>query len=277
MDFQYDCQAGVPATNKTFDDPALIPFWRLLLHNITADGGQEGCAAYQDRPPAALVWVKRRGLIVVQNLPVPFDRRVWLGCQALISAGYRPAVAWPKGSRDRSYQIIDTIQLHRYRPYAPDLSKVSFATKYAYSFLATAGLALKARRSGRFAVIQASNPPNVFWPIALAFRAIQGRKILFDHHGLCPEPYESRFPDGLRLQYRALGALARTINRTTDQVISANDFYRQISVKRSGKASDEGRVRIKHELARCHQDPAHLALCERLTGGAEVLESAGEA
>ena len=34
---------------------------------------------------------KRRILIIVQNLPLPFDRRVWLECQALVSAGYRVA------------------------------------------------------------------------------------------------------------------------------------------------------------------------------------------
>ena len=49
----------------------------------------------------------------------------------------------------------------------PGGSKLSFVTEYAYSFLATARLALKARRSGRFAVIQACNPPDIFWPIAL--------------------------------------------------------------------------------------------------------------
>jgi hypothetical protein len=31
---------------------------------------------------------RRRVLIVVQNLPVPLDRRVWLECQALRAAGF---------------------------------------------------------------------------------------------------------------------------------------------------------------------------------------------
>ena len=152
--------------------------------------------------------VERRILIIVQNLPVPFDRRVWLECQALVSAGYRVAVVCPKGSGDPSYQVIDTVQLYKYRPYAPGGSKLSFIAEYAYSFLATAWLTLKARRSGRFAVIQACNPPDIFWPIALVFRAIEGTKFVFDHHDLCPELYESRFPDGPRLPYRALRALS---------------------------------------------------------------------
>ena len=183
--------------------------------------------------------VKRRVLIIVQNLPVPFDRRVWLECQALVSAGYRVAVVCPKGSGDPTYQVIDSVQLYKYRPYAPGGSKFSFIAEYAYSFLATAWLALRARRAGRFAVIQACNPPDIFWPIALVFRAIEGTKFVFDHHDLCPELYESRFPDGPRLPYRALRALERRTHRAANHVISTNDSYREIAVKRSDKASGE--------------------------------------
>ena len=88
-----------------------------------------------------------RILIIVQNLPVPFDRRVWLECQALVSAGYRVAVGLPEGQRnDPAYQVIDGVELYKYRPYAPGGSKLSFIAEYAYSFLATAWQTLKARR-----------------------------------------------------------------------------------------------------------------------------------
>jgi glycosyltransferase involved in cell wall biosynthesis len=196
-------------------------------------------ARYQPYPLDALVRVDRRVLIIVQNLPVPFDRRVWLECQALVSAGYRVAVVCPKGSGDPSYQVIDAVQLYKYRPYAPGGSKLSFIAEYAYSFLATAWLTLKARRSGRFAVIQACNPPDIFWPIALGFRAIDGTKFVFDHHDLCPELYESRFPDGARLPYAALRVLERRTHRAADHVIATNDSYREIAVRRSGKAPGE--------------------------------------
>jgi glycosyltransferase involved in cell wall biosynthesis len=179
-----------------------------------------------------------RLLIIVQNLPVPFDRRVWLECQALTSAGYRVAVVCPKGKGDPSYQVVDGVQLYKYRPYAPGGSKVSFVGEYVYSFLATAWLTLRARLSGRFAVIQACNPPDIFWPIALFFRAVDGTKFVFDHHDLSPELYESRFPEGPRLPYRGLRALERRTHRAADHVISTNDSYRDIAIKRSGKASD---------------------------------------
>ena len=183
--------------------------------------------------------MERRVLIIVQNLPVPFDRRVWLECQALISAGYRVAVVCPKGRGDPAYEVIDAVELYKYRPYAPGGSKFSFVAEYAYSFLATAWTALKARRSGRFAVIQACNPPDIFWPLAMTFRAFEGTRFVFDHHDLCPELYESRFSSGPKLPYKGLRALERRTHRTADHVISTNDSYREIAIARSGKLASE--------------------------------------
>ena len=216
---------------------------------------------YQGHMLGALLRVERRVLIIVQNLPLPFDRRVWLECQALVSAGYRVAAVCPKGSGDPSYQVIDAVELHKYRAYAPGGSKFSFIAEYAHSFLATAWLTLKARRSGRFAVIQACNPPDIFWPIALAFRAVDGTKFVFDHHDLCPELYESRFPDGPRLPYKALRALERRTHRSADHVISTNASYRDIAVTRSGKPSaDVTIVRTGPDPERLRRGEANPAL-----------------
>ena len=81
-------------------------------------------------------------------------------------------------------------------------------------------------------MIQACNPPDIFWPIAMAFRALEGTKFVFDHHDLCPELFESRFPDGPKLPYRGLRALERRTHRTADHVISTNDSYRDIAIGR---------------------------------------------
>jgi glycosyltransferase involved in cell wall biosynthesis len=176
-----------------------------------------------------------RVLIIVQNLPVPFDRRVWLECQALTRDGYQVAVVCPKGKGDPSYQVIDGVEVYKYRPYAPGGSKISFITEYVYSFAATAWLAFKARRRGRFAVMQACNPPDIFWPIALMLRALDRTRFVFDHHDLCPELFQSRFPDGPELPHRGLLALERRTHRTADHVISTNDSYREIAITRGGK------------------------------------------
>ncbi len=178
-----------------------------------------------------------RILIIVQNLPVPFDRRVWLECRALTSAGHEVSVICPKGQGDPARHIVDGVRLYKYRPYAPGGSKLGFINEYAYSFAATAWLTMKARRSGRFQVIQACNPPDIFWPIALVLRLLDRTRFVFDHHDLCPELYQSRFPGGPRLPYLALRALERATHRTADHVIATNDSYRDIAVGRSGKAA----------------------------------------
>jgi glycosyltransferase involved in cell wall biosynthesis len=197
-----------------------------------------------------------RILIIVQNLPVPFDRRVWLECKALRSAGHQVAVVCPKGDGDPGYQVLDEVQLYKYRPYAPGGSKIGFITEYVYSFTATAWLALKARRRGKFAIIQACNPPDIFWPIALFYRAVDRTSFVFDHHDLCPELYESRFPDGPKLPYRGLRALERRTHKTAVHVISTNESYRQIALTRGGKAADEVTV------VRTGPDPSRLRRAE---------------
>jgi glycosyltransferase involved in cell wall biosynthesis len=198
-----------------------------------------------------------RVLIIVQNLPVPFDRRVWLECQALVANGYAVAVVCPKGKGDPAYQLVDSVELYKYRPYAPGGSKLGFITEYGYSFAATAWLTLKARRSGRFAVIQACNPPDIFWPIAQVLRVIDRTRFVFDHHDLCPELYESRFPDGPKLPYKALRFLERKTHRTADHVISTNGSYQSIAVNRSGKSpADVTVVRTGPDPERLQRGPA---------------------
>src|SRR3984957_16975339 len=138
----------------------------------------------------------KRVLIIVQNLPLPFDRRVWLECQALMAAGYEVSVVCPKGKGDPSYEVVDGVRLYKYRPYAPGGSRLSFVTEYAYSFLVTAWLTLKARRSGRVAVLQACNPPDIFWPIAIAARAADATRCVFGRQALCPGRCPSSLPGG---------------------------------------------------------------------------------
>ena len=176
-----------------------------------------------------------RVLIIVQNLPVPFDRRVWLECGSLVAAGYDVSVVCPKGKDSKPYQVIDDVAIYTYPPYAPGGSKAGFLVEYAYSFLATARRVAKARRKGTFDVIQACNPPDIFWPLARWYRVRDGSRFVFDHHDLCPELYESRFPDGARLPHRGLLFLERATFRTADRVTSTNASYARVAIDRGRK------------------------------------------
>ena len=202
-----------------------------------------------------------RILIIIQNLAVPFDRRVWLECQALAAEGHQVTVVCPKDDGDPPYEVVNGIELHKYRGYAPGGSKFGYLAEYAYSFLATARLTMRARRSGRFDVMQACNPPDIFWPIALALRAVDRTRFVFDHHDLCPELYESRFPRGPRLPYRVLRALERRTHRTADHVISTNDSYRHLALTRNGKLPDDVTVvRTGPDPERLRRGPAYPEL-----------------
>jgi glycosyltransferase involved in cell wall biosynthesis len=174
-------------------------------------------------------------LIIVQNLPVPFDRRVWLECMALTAAGYDVTVICPKGKNDPGFQHLDCVTLLKYRPYAPGGGALGFVLEYAYSFLVTAWLVMRARRRRRFAVLQACNPPDIFWPIAWWLRRRDGTRFVFDHHDLCPELYDSRFPNGSRLPRRGLLALEKATFRTADHVVATNASYAEVAVRRGGK------------------------------------------
>jgi len=180
--------------------------------------------------------VRPRILIIVQNLPVPFDRRVWLECKALIAAGYDVTVVCPKGKNDPAHQVLEDVTLLKYRPYAPGGGALSFIVEYAYSFLATAALAFRARRKGKFAVLQACNPPDIFWPIARWLRRRDRTRFVFDHHDLCPELYDSRFPHGRALPKRGLLALEKATFRTADHVVATNTSYADVAMRRGDKA-----------------------------------------
>lgn len=192
-------------------------------------------------------WFRRRRrsdgpaqvLIIVENLPVPFDRRVWLECKALIEAGYGVSVVCPKAPGDCAYQVLDGVELNKYRQYPPTQRTLGFVMEYLYSFTMTGTLALKSWRRHRFDVVQTCNPPDIFWPLGLLFKMLGGARFIYDQHDLCPELYESRFPDGPRRFYRALRLLEWCTYRAADHVIATNDSYRAVAMDRGGKLPDQ--------------------------------------
>jgi glycosyltransferase involved in cell wall biosynthesis len=196
---------------------------------------------------------RRRVLIIIQNLAVPFDRRVWLECQSLRDAGYDVTVVCPRGQDSVPHQVLDGIEIYTYRPYAPGGSAAGFVAEYAYSFAATARLVLRARRrGGRFDVMQACNPPDIFWPLARMLRRRDGTRFVFDHHDLCPELYRSRFNDEPTAAYQGLVLLERMTFRTADRVTSTNESYADIARRRGGKAAEHVTV------VRTGPDPSRL-------------------
>ena len=183
-----------------------------------------------------------RVLIVVQNLPVPLDRRFWLECQALTARGYQVSVICPKGPGDPARQTIDGVSIYKYRPAPEAAGLVGFAVEFVYSWLRTAWLSTVVRRERGFDILQACNPPDTYWLLARLWRP-RGVRFVFDHHDLNPELFLSRFGEptsaGARAQLAVLRWLERRTFRSAHRIISTNESYRQIAIRRGGRRPDE--------------------------------------
>lgn len=192
-------------------------------------------------------------LIVVQNLPVPLDRRVWMECQALVGAGYRVSVICPKGPEDSAYEELDGVRIHRYRPPPQADGLLGYAWEFGYCWLRTAALAWRIFRRDRFDVLQACNPPDTYFALARLLRPF-GVRFVFDHHDLCPELYESRDP--ARRPSRAVMAVLRRLERATyraaDHVVTTNETYLERARARTGKPAEAFTV------VRSSPDPAAM-------------------
>jgi glycosyltransferase involved in cell wall biosynthesis len=175
-------------------------------------------------------------LIIVQNLSVPLDRRVWMECRALTSAGYRVSVICPKGDGDAAFEELEGVRIHRYTPPPQADGLAGYAWEFAYCWARTLALALRIFRRDRFDVIQACNPPDTYFALARLFRPF-GVKFVFDHHDLCPELFESRDPSkrAARLPMAILRRLERGTYRTADHVITTNETYLARARERTGK------------------------------------------
>ena len=153
---------------------------------------------------------RRRALILVEDLPVPFDRRVWTEAKTLRDAGWHVAVISPKGSgASRWHERMDGIEVYRYPLPVIGSGLLSHALEYAIAIPATLILASLARMNGRIDVLHACNPPDFLFPIGLILKAT-GSAFIFDQHDLGPELHAAQ---GGRLGGWAYEAFNHFINR----------------------------------------------------------------
>lgn len=183
-----------------------------------------------------------RVLILVENLSVPFDRRVWQESRALVEAGHEVTVICPRGAtRDTEpHVVLEGVAIHRYPLRAATGGPLGYVREYGAALAHSLRLAARLSRRRRFDVIHACNPPDLLFLVALPFR-LRGTRFLFDHHDLVPELFESRF-GGRGLLYRVSLALERLTFACADVVISTNESYREVAVRRGGMAPEHVHV-----------------------------------
>ncbi len=216
---------------------------------------------------------QRRVLILVENLPVPLDRRVWLEATTLTEAGYLVSVICPTGKGwDKPYEMIDGIHIHRYpEPVEAHSGAVAYAREYLHSIWHMFRLARVVRRERGFDVIHGCNPPDLMFLLGLWHRW-RGVRYLFDHHDVGPELFEAKF--GKKgLLYRIMLIWERMTFATASVSIATNESFREIALRRGRmNPADVFVVRSAPKIEKFEIRPADPAMRR---GAATVLGYVG--
>jgi glycosyltransferase involved in cell wall biosynthesis len=178
----------------------------------------------------------RRVLIVVENLPVPLDRRVSLEAISLVEAGYVVSVICPMGRGwTLPYELIDGVHIHRFpQAFEAQSGAVAYAREYLNFLRHMFRLARVIRAARGFDVIHGCNPPDLTFLLALRYR-MAGVRYLFDHHDVCPELFEAKF-DKRGLLYRVMLLWERLTFAVADVSIATNESFRAIALRRGKMA-----------------------------------------
>jgi glycosyltransferase involved in cell wall biosynthesis len=186
----------------------------------------------------------RHVLILVENLPVPFDRRVWQESRALVEADYTVTVICPMGTGAPEPEVtLEGVHVLRYPLRPATGGPLGYLCEYGTALVHTTRLALRVSRSLRVDVVHACNPPDLLFLVALALRP-RGARFVFDHHDLVPELFLSRFPRRGKPLYWATRVLERLTFACADGVIATNESYRDVATGR-GKVDPDKVVVVR--------------------------------
>ena len=181
----------------------------------------------------------KRILFIVENLPSPFDRRVWQEATTLHQNGYQVAIICPTGKGyEERYECLDGIHIYRH-PLPPEAEgALGYALEYSVALYWEFYLSFKVLFSHGFDVIHACNPPDLIFLVGGFFKFFFHKKFLFDHHDINPELYEAKF--GRRdFFYRLMLLCERLTFKTADRSIATNESYKQIAIERGGMHPDK--------------------------------------
>jgi glycosyltransferase involved in cell wall biosynthesis len=176
-------------------------------------------------------------LIVVENLPVPLDRRVWQEACALRDAGYQVAVICPKmRGYTQAEEMLEGIQIYRHWVSEEAGGFSGFFREYASALFGEFRLAWKVWWRHRFKVIHLCNPPDLLFLIALPFKLL-GVRVIYDVHDVWPEMFEAKFGKR-RLFYWGVRLAERLTYAAADVVLATNQSVREVAIQRGRKSPD---------------------------------------
>jgi glycosyltransferase involved in cell wall biosynthesis len=184
----------------------------------------------------------RRVLILVENLPSPFDRRVWQEATTLHAGGYEVSIICPTGKGfEKKYELIDGIHIYRYRLPLEASGAKGYLVEYSAALFWTSVLSARVLLTRGFDVIHACNPPDLLFLVAGFYKVFLRKKFLFDHHDISPELYEAKF--GRRdFFYQLLRIFEHLSFKAADISIATNESYKRIAIERGGM--DERKIYV---------------------------------
>ncbi|MFC7404884.1 glycosyltransferase family 4 protein [Georgenia alba] len=180
-----------------------------------------------------------RVLILVENLAVPFDRRVWQEALSLRDAGYDVNVICPRSAQHpTAHEVLEGVHIYRYASPVEARRTAGYLVEYPLAFAAQLALAVRVHLGGRIDVIQACNPPDLMFLVALPFRLF-GTRFLFDHHDACPELLVAKGKAWSHPLVRLMTRLERLTFAAATVSIATNESYRRIAVERGRMSPDD--------------------------------------
>lgn len=180
----------------------------------------------------------RKVLIIVENLTMPLDRRVWQEARTLRDAGYTVSVICPVGGKyTQSYELLEGIHVFRHPlPFEAD-GALGYAVEYSWALAWELALSVRAYFKVGFDVVQACNPPDLIFLVAGIWKYLFGKPFVFDHHDINPELFEAKF-NRRGFFHSLLTKLERWTFKTADVSIATNETFKEIAVKRGGMSAD---------------------------------------
>jgi glycosyltransferase involved in cell wall biosynthesis len=180
-------------------------------------------------------------LIVVENLPVPFDRRVWQEANTLSENGAKVSIICPimKGYTAK-YEVINNIEIYRHPLPFEASGALGYLVEYSTALFWETWLSLKIYAKKRFHVIHGCNPPDLIFIVAFFFKAL-GVRYVFDHHDINPELYIAKY-NKKGFFYNLMVFFEKLTFKTADYSIATNESYKEIAIRRGGMDPEKVQV-----------------------------------
>lgn len=187
------------------------------------------------------IFDKKHILIIVENLPLPFDRRVWQEANTLKENGAEVSIICPQmNDYKKKHEVINGINIYRHPLPLEASGAKGYLVEYSTALFWEFWLALKIFSKKRFHVIQGCNPPDLIFLVAMFFKLV-GVKYVFDHHDINPELYIAKY-NKKGLFYKMLISAERSTFAIADYSIATNESYKNIAITRGKMPADKVEV-----------------------------------